>query len=69
MSADIAITKHAADKHGMTFAELREFVQSAMKNDVPDDAVVSCRVTFGGKARQLTVAAPQHRAGQEEQSD
>lgn len=65
MAADITVTKIAADKRGMTMQELREFVTAAMHNDVPDDALVSCRVTFGGKVKQLTVAAPQQQLEQQ----
>jgi len=45
-------------KPGMTFAELRAFVTTAMRNDVPDNAHISARVGLGGKLKQIEVAAP-----------
>lgn len=45
-------------KAGMSFGELRAFVQAAMRNDVTDDARIAARVTLGGKLKQIEVAAP-----------
>jgi hypothetical protein len=45
-------------KPGMTFAELRAFVTTAMRNNVADNAHISAKVTMGGKLKQVEVVAP-----------
>jgi hypothetical protein len=48
----------ADDKHGLTMGQLREFVQVAMRNDVPDEERVAATVTLGGKLKTISVTSP-----------
>lgn len=58
MSPTMKIGSATNDKHGLTMGQLREFVQTAMRNDVPDDESVSATVTLGGKLKTIAVTAP-----------
>ncbi len=49
----------ADKKAGMTFAELRLFVQAAMSADVPDDTKVEAYVGWGAQIQRLEVTVKQ----------
>ncbi|MBB2914888.1 hypothetical protein FHS43_006200 [Streptosporangium becharense] len=56
MTIRTGVTQSAADpKGGMTFGELREFVQAAMRADVADEAVVRQTATWRSTIRRLEV--------------
>jgi hypothetical protein len=48
-------------KRGMTFRELREIVQQAMRVGVSDDALVRVKVGWGGQTQQLRVEETEER--------
>lgn len=58
MPPTMKVSAAADDKHGLTMGQLREFVQVAMRNDVPDDERVSATVTLGGKLKTIAVTSP-----------
>lgn len=56
--AEVAVTivATAADpRHGMTFGELRRFVQNGMRHDVPDGARVRMVATWRSSIKSLEV--------------
>lgn len=47
--------ENAKGKPQMTLAELEKLVQRARINEMPDNALVSVRIGFGGGLREITV--------------
>lgn len=63
MSIEQILSQGAVDpKHGMTFGELRTFIQDGMRADVPDEAYVKQAATWRGTIKELKVST-QVRAG------
>jgi hypothetical protein len=56
VSVQTAVTLVAADtKHGMTLDELGEFVQAAMRQEIPGDTVVKIENTWRSSIKRARV--------------
>lgn len=56
-------------KRGMTFRELREFVQDGMRHDVPDDARVRSVATWRQSIKRLEVRGETSEGGTDATTD
>jgi hypothetical protein len=58
----ISISNVATDKKiGMTFADLRTFVQDCMNRDLPDDAEIKVDVGWSQQIQKITASARQEK--------
>ncbi|HZL75088.1 MAG TPA: hypothetical protein VFB83_06905 [Propionibacteriaceae bacterium] len=62
----ISISNVATDKKiGMTFADLRTFVQDCMNRDLPDDAEIKVDVGWSQQIQKITASERDKRKGSE----
>lgn len=54
----------AAGPGGVTFAELRRFVQTAMRMDVDDRTPIRVEIKFSGRLKSMTITVPDHEVEQ-----